>query len=117
MAKSLAYRLLGNPIYCTRRLFGGGYPHYGYFLRFWGIAGSARLVSQRMQPSRENGTPPFVGHLRGPREGVFRTPCVSSGQLEWRASEGGGGIPPPSPAVRNYTLEPPVAQMHPREGL
>ena len=34
-----------------------------------------------MQTSRENGTPPFGGHLRGPHEGVFCTPRVSGAQI------------------------------------
>ena len=48
---------------------------FGHFLAIMGDFRQkrcARLVSQWMQASRENGTPPFVGHLRAPPpEGVF----------------------------------------------
>ena len=55
----------------------GGYPPFGHFLAISGIFRSKRCAKQAspgMQASRENGTPPLGGHLRGTPEGQFGTP-------------------------------------------
>ena len=73
----------------TLLLFGGGgYPSFGHFLANLGISGE-NGVPDWSPGSRQSGTPPFVGHLRGPPEGVFCAPCVSGAQIHPR----GGGDP------------------------
>ena len=48
----------------------------------------AILASQRIQVSRENGTPTFGGHLRGPSEGRFCHPKSTLGRISEMTPEG-----------------------------
>ena len=54
-----------------------GVPPFEVILGHFGHSGGLVLASQGIQASRENGTPPMGGHLRGPPEGQFCTPCMS----------------------------------------
>ena len=54
--------------------------HFGHLLGF-PVNTVCNLSLPGIQASRENGTPPIGGHLRGPSEGQFCTPCVSGAQI------------------------------------
>ena len=82
----------------------GGTPYFGHFLAISGIFRSkrcARQASQGMQASRENGTPPLGGHLKGSPEGQFCTPCVSKAQIDRRGMQQDVGGMAQQPCVYN----------------